>query len=662
MSWPLAATESRESRPGLDASDDSGSCPRPPDAALLPLRKSQHSLPVLDTDSIPSPGASTSTAEEKVEKPSRAKHHPFRSYHPTSSISPKYMVQNIKHQTKALPLEQSTLDDAEFEALTRLMDDKQKRTVPGLKRKTAFRALYILVIAIIVYFALVGWPIWPGAVLSFWRWYEGAAGSQHISGLVAFLVAGMIRDVLPQFLSKFESPAEETTAHSDQGVSQTCVIISCYKSAETLRSTLPACLQIFRPNQVFVVANGNSSVPLDNTADVCSEFGVRHTWLPVGSKITAQFVGVMVGTEFEYCLLIDDDVLLPPNLPIPTHCFTGPGRESVACVGYTIKSVGSSSSRGTIIQQAQDLEYKLSGLSKVFQAKFGGAIFPHGAISLWRRDVLQQLLRGHPGYSISEDWWLGHTARAAGYSIMMSSSVFVETETPPRLFPYCLPRKRSSRSGYGEMSVVQQRFFRWNFFFLFRVWSNAMYVLFCWRLGWRMLIMKIYALGESYDTLLLLITPVFLPVALAANWRLTLTLWFGTIFAYFILCCWFNIVHLGLFRRKAPTDERVSWLALPPFLILKMLMIFVAVGSVYWSIYQYALFFTRQHLRVTESVPAWNVIREKNTKTTLEDPELGGIAPDHSEEKNLQAVCREAMGGESGNSDTESHKVERLKA
>ncbi|KAG8414723.1 hypothetical protein J3459_014118 [Metarhizium acridum] len=624
-----------------------------PEAAFLPPEKSQDSPLLSDKDSQSSDdggilasskvfakhhdGPPTSS-EDRVrqvqpwpQKPNQAKYTDLRPYHATSSNSPRYMVKNIMNKTKDLPLEQPTLDDAEFETLTRLMDNKQKHTVPSFKSKIAFRALYFLLLAALVYFTLVGWPLWPGSVVWFWRWYQGQVGSHHIAGLVAFLAAGMIRNILPQFLCTFDVSRQEPKEVEEQGVSQCCVIIPCYKAAETLRSTLPACLAIFSPEQIFVVANGNSSVPLDNTADICSEFGVRHVWLPVGSKITAEFVGVTLGKEFQYCLLIDDDVLLPPGLPISTQWFNAPGHENVACVGYTIKSVGSNSSRGTIIQQAQDLEYKIAGLTKVFQSKYGSTVFPHGAIALWRRDILEKILHAHPGYSISEDWWLGHTARCAGYRILMSSSVFVETETPPRLFPAWFSRTKGSRSGYGEMSVIQQRFFRWSFFYLFRIWANTLYLIFSWRLGWRVLITKVYVLGEIYDTLIKLFTPVFLPVAMIAHWRLTLILWFGTILANSLLSFWFNLIHLGLLRRGSPTNERVSWLAFPAFFLIKFVMAFVTVASVFWTIYQYAVFFARQHLRVTESVPAWKVIREKYENMSEKEPELTGVAPKISE-------------------------------
>lgn len=48
-------------------------------------------------------------------------------------------------------------------------------------------------------------------------------------------------------------------------------------------------------------------------------------------------------------------------------------RPNIKCIGYTIKSVGPNGTRGTLCQQAQDLEYKLSGIQRAFFGKIGSA-------------------------------------------------------------------------------------------------------------------------------------------------------------------------------------------------------------------------------------------------------------------------------------------------
>ena len=180
---------------------------------------------------------------------------------------------------------------------------------------------------------------------------------------------------------------------------------------------------------------------------------MSHTWSPLGSKIIAQFVGSHVSKSFPYTLLIDDDCLLPETFPLGTERFT----DRIKCIGYTITSVGPNGSLGTLVKQAQDLEYKLSGLQRQFAGLIGSATFPHGAISMWDRKFLLQTFYEHPGFSVSEDWFFGHVARTLGSRIIMNGEVFVETETPAAIF---WAGTGGSRGGFGEITVWKQRFER----------------------------------------------------------------------------------------------------------------------------------------------------------------------------------------------------------
>jgi len=239
------------------------------------------------------------------------------------------------------------------------------------------------------------------------------------------------------------------------GVHNTALLIPCFKSAKIIGPTLVAALKIFPPHHIYVLANGNSPAPLDDTEEICRPYGVNHIWSPVGSKIVAQFVGCYAAKHFENVLLIDDDCALPANFPIVSDRMKG----KIQCVGYTIKSVGPHSSRGTLCQQAQDLEYKISGLQRQFAGVIGSATFPHGAISLWNTKFLIQTFHTHPGFSVSEDWFFGHVARELGCRITMCSAIFVETETPTDVF---FAARGGSRGGFGEMTVFKQRFYRWS--------------------------------------------------------------------------------------------------------------------------------------------------------------------------------------------------------
>jgi len=86
------------------------------------------------------------------------------------------------------------------------------------------------------------------------------------------------------------SPAELPTARPGVKAHNVALLIPCHKSARIIVNTLEAALKIFPPTSIFVLANANSPVPVDNTEEVCKPYGVNHVWSPVGSKIVAQFV------------------------------------------------------------------------------------------------------------------------------------------------------------------------------------------------------------------------------------------------------------------------------------------------------------------------------------------------------------------------------------
>ncbi|PHH90864.1 hypothetical protein CDD83_2420 [Cordyceps sp. RAO-2017] len=382
---------------------------------------------------------------------------------------------------------------------------------------------------------------------------------------------------------------------AEQRKRETALLIPCHKSAGILPGTLRAALRIFPPENVFVVANGDSATPLDNTADVCRAHGVHHVWSPVGSKLVAQFVGCFAAERFKYVLMIDDDCALPPDFPVVSDRIAG----RVRCVGYTIKSVGAASSRGTACQQAQDLEYKLSGLQRALAGAVGSCMFPHGAISLWDREFLVGTFRHHPGFSISEDWFTGDSCRSLGGRIKMCSAVFVETETPAALFL----GGAGCRGGFGEMTVFKQRFLRWNFFFVNGLWYNLRYLLLSWRLGWWEIGTKFFVFQEVYETLLYILTPITLPISFLVSWRFCSYLVLVTVALYMINIIIFNEVHLRLKK------ERVGLVVLLLYFpFYKLALLLVNIGSCYWAVFKYAKYFAKRHPKIVEDEKSLEIV------------------------------------------------------
>lgn len=279
--------------------------------------------------------------------------------------------------------------------------------------------------------------------------------------------------------------------------SDTALLIPCFKSAAVIGTTLEAALKLFPAGHVFVIANGDSPQPVDSTEEVCRSYGVNHIWSPIGSKVIALFIGCYAAKAFQNVLCIDDDCTLPSNFPVVASRLN----KRVRCIGYTIKSVGSDSPETTFCQQAQDMEYKMSGLQRAFAGKIGSSTFPHGAISLWDREFLKECFQDHPGFTISEDWFLGNSCRRMGGRIKMCSSVFVETATPSAVF---YVGGQHGRSGFGEMTVFKQRFLRWNFFFANGLYHNLAYIFGSWNLGWWEIGAKIFVFQEVCNTLAIL--------------------------------------------------------------------------------------------------------------------------------------------------------------
>jgi len=346
-----------------------------------------------------------------------------------------------------------------------------------------------------VYLILVGKPLWDGVIYAFWKVYHS-----HffvVAGVAIFIGTDLLFACAPILTTTYEPapPSDDPDwhVHNAARTAETALIIPCYKSAGIIGTTLEAALRTFPARNIFVVNNGNFAAPVDNTEEVCTSYGVRHIWVPIGSKITAQYIGCAAAFEFKYALLIDDDVILPFPFPVVTDRIElGELDGLVKCIGYTISSCGPEGARGNFCQVAQDIEYKLSGLMRQFLGIWSSSNFPHGAICLWEQAFLAECFRKHPGYTISEDWFFGYICRIMGGRIKMCSEVFVKTETPAHLLN---GRVKGERAGYGELTVTKQRF-RWNMLLVSRTWHNIRYIVFAWRLREYDLLIKLWIFRE----------------------------------------------------------------------------------------------------------------------------------------------------------------------
>ncbi|KAL8912095.1 MAG: hypothetical protein Q9172_007561 [Xanthocarpia lactea] len=495
-------------------------------------------------------------------------------------------------ETVSNALRRSSLEEVYEKAKIRQVQLMRSNAV-----QIGFEYTFYLLMLACIYFVFVGVPLWNGLVLTIYYIFDMKLVVP--AGTAIFLGIGFLYAYVP-LLIPFEKeppehPSPDSAGQSEKGqANDAALLIPCYKSEKLIAATLEAALKVFPAQNIFVVANGNSPTPLDNTAAVCEKYGVSHTWSPIGSKIVAQYVGCYVAKRFPFVLLIDDDCLLPPNFPIVTERFSS----TVKCIGYTIKSVGPNSSKGTLCQQAQDMEYKISGIQRAFAGKIGSATFPHGAISIWERELLIKTFQAHPGFSVSEDWFFGHVARQLGCRIQMCTAVFVETETPDAIFF----SGGGDRGGFGEMTIWKQRFFRWNFFFVSGIYYDLAYILWDWKLGWWELGAKIFVFQEVYETLLYLLAPFVLPISFYVRPEFSAYLYAATLLLYMVNVVIFNYIHL---RSR---HESVSALCLAYYLPYKVVLTFVNIASCYYSIYKYAKYFAKRHPKVIEDEKAVAVV------------------------------------------------------
>ncbi|KAH1590507.1 hypothetical protein KXX34_004832 [Aspergillus fumigatus] len=414
-------------------------------------------------------------------------------------------------------------------------------------RRLLFEYAVYTVLVLFVYFVLVGVPLWKGAVWWLhWIMQKKTVFQGGWAIVIGLLVFYSYTPLLITFEDTFPGPEFFHQRRIAPHPTDTALLIPCYRSATIIGRTLEAALQIFPASHIYVIANGNSSQPLDNTEEICRSYGVNHIWSPVGSKIIAIFIGCYAVKDIQNVLLIDDDCILPPNFPVVVSRLN----EEVRCIGYTIKSVGPDSSRGSYCQQAQDLEYKLSGLTRCFAGRIGSATFPHGAISLWERTFLKRTLHNHPGFSISEDWFLGDSCRRLGGRIQMCSAVFVETTTPASVL---FGEINEARGGFGEPTVFRQRFLRWNFFVANGLWYNLSYLFTSWKLGRWEFATKLLVIQEIYETLLYILTPFTLPISFIVRPEFCTVLLMSTLGLYLLHVIIFNEVHLRL------KNERIGW-------------------------------------------------------------------------------------------------------
>ena len=118
---------------------------------------------------------------------------------------------------------------------------------------------------------------------------------------------------------------------------------------------------------------------------------------------------------------------------VPLHTLAR--NKEIKAVSYVIMAASEDGSENQLVN-LQDAEYKLAGFVKQFQWQYGSTACCHGAIGLWRRDVLgRKILWEHDTMFHGEDLYMGlllHRLRK-NYTIMVSAGAVVPTFAPPNM-------------------------------------------------------------------------------------------------------------------------------------------------------------------------------------------------------------------------------------
>ena len=216
------------------------------------------------------------------------------------------------------------------------------------------------------------------------------------------------------------------TESNGRYLDEVCLLIACHESCLTeekefhFRKTLIAALETFSADQIFVCDNGSSLSPVDATWDVTRRIdpAINYVYIPEGNKtfafywVNKYWIPLLVehnkSRAFKYALLIDDDVLLPSGLLLPQEFLLI--HAEIKAVHFPLTAVlpkHESEADAGLFVQFQDLEYKMAAAHKYLQSGLGRVLACHGAVSLWERRALDEVLLKHDTVFHGEDLYAG---------------------------------------------------------------------------------------------------------------------------------------------------------------------------------------------------------------------------------------------------------------
>ena len=268
------------------------------------------------------------------------------------------------------------------------------------------------------------------------KWPKSPLFTQHIQDRIRNIEAeandpGMIENSEDDTLSLSSLAGSSVSGDSGDSVSfvlnqavsvDTCLMIACHLSTmtearcATFSNTLRSALAVFPPSHIFVCDNGPTMEPADETQWIAKQVHpeINYLYVPEGNKTFAFYWcnkfwipflakhGVV--SNFTYTVIIDDDVPLPVDLHIPhEHLKKDP---NIKAVHFPI-TAATPDGKFNMLVSCQDVEYKLAAVHKQLQAAMSRSLSCHGAIALWDRGAMAEVLQEHDTVFNGEDLYMG---------------------------------------------------------------------------------------------------------------------------------------------------------------------------------------------------------------------------------------------------------------
>ncbi|TNJ27317.1 putative Glycosyltransferase [Giardia muris] len=209
---------------------------------------------------------------------------------------------------------------------------------------------------------------------------------------------------------------------------------------DVLTNTIAGALNVFHPTDIFILHNSSDQELPDPVVMECCAGRAVYVPLAIGSKSCSAYYGAILSNwlGYEFCLIMDDDTILPRELAAVLGGELSCDAYAIAIAAAYNETEGSTetlSKTSKMIVGLQDIEYKLSDLSKLTQYNYtstSSVLAPHGAINIWKTSLLNRIMAEHNGIFHGEDYQMGLAMRKLFPNMRLGfiSSAIVNTVAP----------------------------------------------------------------------------------------------------------------------------------------------------------------------------------------------------------------------------------------